>query len=67
MQTSTDHILTTHTGSLPRPAWLQDEAAGPDVARAVAEVVGQQRSAGIDVVSDGEAARSAIPLMWWTG
>ncbi len=59
MQTSTDHILTTHTGSLPRPEWLRDRAAGPDVARAVAEVVGLQRSAGIDVVSDGEAGKTS--------
>jgi 5-methyltetrahydropteroyltriglutamate--homocysteine methyltransferase len=59
VQTSTDHILTTHTGSLPRPEWLTAGAPGPDVARAVAEVVGLQRSAGIDVVSDGEAGKAS--------
>jgi 5-methyltetrahydropteroyltriglutamate--homocysteine methyltransferase len=59
MQTSTDHILTTHTGSLPRPDWLSAGAAGPDVARAVAEVVRLQRSAGVDVVSDGEAGKTS--------
>jgi 5-methyltetrahydropteroyltriglutamate--homocysteine methyltransferase len=59
MQTSVHRILTTHTGSLPRPDWLTADAPGPDVARAVAEVVGQQRSAGIDVVSDGEAGKAS--------
>jgi 5-methyltetrahydropteroyltriglutamate--homocysteine methyltransferase len=59
VQTSTDHILTTHTGSLPRPDWLTADAPGPDVARAVAQLVGRQRSAGIDVVSDGEAGKAS--------
>jgi 5-methyltetrahydropteroyltriglutamate--homocysteine methyltransferase len=59
VQTSTDHILTTHTGSLPRPDWLTVGASGADVARAVAEVVGLQRSAGIEVVSDGEAGKAS--------
>jgi 5-methyltetrahydropteroyltriglutamate--homocysteine methyltransferase len=57
MRTSTSHILTTHTGSLPRPAWLPDEAADADVARAVAEVVAQQQAAGLDVINDGEAGK----------
>lgn len=59
MQTSSHHILTTHTGSLPRPAWLGTDATGADLARAVAEVVGQQRSAGLDVVNDGEAGKAS--------
>jgi methionine synthase II (cobalamin-independent)/MFS family permease len=59
MQTSTDHILTTHTGSLPRPAWLQGDAPDPEVARAVTEVVSRQRAAGIDVVSDGEMGKAS--------
>ncbi len=57
MQTSTERILTTHTGSLPRPAWLTPEASGADVARAVAEIVDRQRTAGIDVVNDGEVGK----------
>jgi 5-methyltetrahydropteroyltriglutamate--homocysteine methyltransferase len=70
MQRSTDRILTTHTGSLPRPpdltAMLQalDAGAAPDpaafearVRRAVAEVVRQQVEAGVDIVSDGEQSK----------
>jgi 5-methyltetrahydropteroyltriglutamate--homocysteine methyltransferase len=70
MKTSKDRILTTHTGSLPRPTQLVDlilqreqgqavDAAAFEaaVAKAVDEVVAQQRSAGIDVVSDGEMSK----------
>jgi 5-methyltetrahydropteroyltriglutamate--homocysteine methyltransferase len=57
MLTSTAHILTTHTGSLPRPAGLAADADGPQVARAVAEVVQRQLKAGLDVVNDGEAGK----------
>src|SRR5438445_774722 len=67
MKRSEQRILTTHTGSLPRPADLvalisakengepYDEAALRDRTRsAVREAVEQQAAAGIDVVSDGE-------------
>jgi 5-methyltetrahydropteroyltriglutamate--homocysteine methyltransferase len=62
MKQSTDGILTTHAGSLPRPADLmglyRNEAPPPELegrlASAVAEVVNQQIEAGIDVVNDGE-------------
>ena len=70
MKTSTDRILTTHTGSLPRPKPLIDlilrrekgEAIDADAfeaatAKAVDEVVAQQAAAGIDVVSDGEMSK----------
>jgi 5-methyltetrahydropteroyltriglutamate--homocysteine methyltransferase len=70
MKTSTDRILTTHTGSLPRPKPLIDlilgrergEAVAPDAfeqatAKAVDEVVALQVAAGIDVVSDGEMSK----------
>src|ERR1700734_2446490 len=70
MQTSTDRILTTHTGSLPRPKPLIDlilrrekgEAIAADafegeVVKAVDDVVAQQIAAGIDVVSDGEMSK----------
>jgi 5-methyltetrahydropteroyltriglutamate--homocysteine methyltransferase len=70
MKTSTDRILTTHTGSLPRPKPLIDlilqreesHAVEPAVfeaetARAVDDVVGRQMAAGIDVVSDGEMSK----------
>jgi 5-methyltetrahydropteroyltriglutamate--homocysteine methyltransferase len=70
MKTSTDRILTTHTGSLPRPKPLielilrreKGEAIDAAVfeaatAKAVDEVVALQAGAGIDVVSDGEMSK----------
>ncbi len=71
MKRSSDRILTTHVGSLIRPAALQDflrlkQAGKPYDAQAyqqcltgsVADVVQQQAQAGIDVVSDGEFGKS---------
>src|SRR5436309_3389923 len=68
-------ILTTHAGSLPRPAALVDlyarRANGEaiDEARLAAEgeaatrlVVERQRAAGIDIPSDGEQLREAFFL-----
>jgi 5-methyltetrahydropteroyltriglutamate--homocysteine methyltransferase len=65
-------ILTTHTGSLPRPKDLfdimvvrdrgqpVDEAALTQrIASATAEVVKRQVEAGIDVVSDGEYSKTS--------
>ena len=70
MKTSTDRILTTHTGSLPRPRALIDlilgretgTAVAADVfeaatAKAVDEIVAQQVACGVDVVSDGEMSK----------
>jgi 5-methyltetrahydropteroyltriglutamate--homocysteine methyltransferase len=70
MKRSTDRILTTHTGSLPRAndltALLEslDAGAVPEasafearVRRAVADVVRQQVDAGVDVVNDGEQGK----------
>ena len=70
MKRSTDRILTTHTGSLPRPMDLSvmleefDLGEMPDrtkfenrVRDAVAEVVKIQVDAGVDVVSDGEQGK----------
>ena len=62
MKRSTDRILTTHVGSLSRPADLiemyREGAAAvklePRLTSAVAEVVRNQAEAGIDVVNDGE-------------
>jgi 5-methyltetrahydropteroyltriglutamate--homocysteine methyltransferase len=66
---STDRILTTHTGSLPRPPDLAAALLGSDgslsdrerlreMARAaVREAVQRQVAAGIDVVSDGEMGK----------
>ncbi len=70
MKTSTDRILTTHTGSLPRPKPLIDlilgrekgDAVAADVfeaatAKAVDDIVARQVACGIDVVSDGEMSK----------
>jgi len=70
MKRSTERILTTHTGSLPRPddlvtmlyardkGELQDQAAFEvRVKTAVAEVVRKQIECGVDVVNDGEAGK----------
>ena len=70
MKHSTHRILTTHTGSLPRPADLvtmlnAKELGEPygaktfatRVTRAIDEVVRQQTDAGIDVIGDGEHSK----------
>lgn len=70
MQTSSDRILTTHVGSLPRPEAVARGifalAAGEPldvaehrrhVADAVRHAVRRQVEAGIDVVSDGEMSK----------
>jgi 5-methyltetrahydropteroyltriglutamate--homocysteine methyltransferase len=69
MKRSTDRILTTHTGSLPRPKDLAGmlfagAQTSPDqgafamrAARAVHEAVAKQVLAGVDVVSDGEQSK----------
>jgi 5-methyltetrahydropteroyltriglutamate--homocysteine methyltransferase len=70
MKTSTDRILTTHTGSLPRPKPLidlilrrekgdavEEQAFEAEVVKAVDGVAAQQVAAGIDVVSDGEMSK----------
>ena len=70
MQRSTERILTTHVGSLPRPpdllAMLQTKERGEPfdadafarrVATAVTEVVKTQAESGIDIVADGEMGR----------
>jgi 5-methyltetrahydropteroyltriglutamate--homocysteine methyltransferase len=71
MKRSSNRILTTHVGSLIRPAALQeflrarqggkpyDEAAYQKcLTDSVAEVVSQQAKTGVDVVSDGEFGKS---------
>lgn len=57
MQTSSQRILTTHTGSLPRPATLTDRFDSAAVRAAVEETVRRQRAAGIDIVNDGEVSK----------
>jgi 5-methyltetrahydropteroyltriglutamate--homocysteine methyltransferase len=68
MRRSTDRILTTHVGSLPRPGPLLDlmgsgergPALDSAVAAAVTTVVGQQVAHGVDVVTDGEQGKTGF-------
>jgi 5-methyltetrahydropteroyltriglutamate--homocysteine methyltransferase len=73
MQTSTDRILTTHAGSLPRPDDLlammrakfrgepvDNAAYAARVKSAVADTVKQQTKLGIDIVSDGEMSKQSF-------
>jgi len=70
MKRSTDRILTTHAGSLPRPADLREmltaksngqpynqEAFTQRVRSAVTEVVQKQIESGIDIINDGELGK----------
>jgi 5-methyltetrahydropteroyltriglutamate--homocysteine methyltransferase len=63
MRRSTHRILTTHTGSLPRPQKLLDSENGTDrdavLRDAVSEIVRQQVAVGLDVVNDGEFGKSS--------
>src|SRR5919202_535939 len=71
MLRSTDRIITTHVGALPRPDELIDlgyaASQGQAAERqrllerlpsAVADVVRQQRQVGVDVVNDGEYGKA---------
>src|SRR6266567_772192 len=73
MKRSTDRILTTHAGSLPRPADLLDMVVAQErkepvdpaafdrrLRSAVAEMVQNQVEAGIDVISDGEMSKPSF-------
>src|SRR5262245_28233772 len=75
MQRSSDRILTTHTGSLPRPRELTrlyslrsrgeavDEAEIERAGReAVRGIVAKQREVGIDVGNNGEQQRDSFFL-----
>jgi 5-methyltetrahydropteroyltriglutamate--homocysteine methyltransferase len=72
MRRSTERILTTHVGSLPRPAELADavlarengtlppgaaERLPATVSAAVRDVVAGEIGTGLDVVSDGEMSK----------
>src|SRR3954469_8688271 len=73
MKHSADRILTTHVGSLPRPADLYamsvarregrkiDEAAfEARVRAAVSDIVRKQAALGIDIVDDGEMSKPSF-------
>lgn len=70
MKASTDRILTTHVGSLPRSEAVTKgvfaleneeaidlEAHGREIQAAVNEVVARQVAVGVDIVSDGEMSK----------
>jgi 5-methyltetrahydropteroyltriglutamate--homocysteine methyltransferase len=65
---STERILTTHVGSLPRPAplldMMRDGESGPEMDNAIAQAVGgavdQQLAHGVDVVADGEQGKTGF-------
>jgi 5-methyltetrahydropteroyltriglutamate--homocysteine methyltransferase len=72
MKRSTNGILTTHVGSLPRPVDLleMNDAKGSGrsidqsawaarVKTAVLEIVRLQRECGVDIVNDGELSKSS--------
>lgn len=70
MKTSTDRILTTHVGSLPRPQAVVDVLFAQDrgepydqatfdevIAAGIEQAVRKQVDAGIDIVDDGEMSK----------
>lgn len=67
MRRSTERILVSHAGTIPRPTDLQElRNAGPEKASefqqrlpaAVKAVVARQAEVGIDIVNDGELSKS---------
>lgn len=70
-----DRILTTHTGSLPRPddliqtMWakgdgipVDEQALAERVVTAVKEIVDKQIDAGISIINDGEMSKSSYAI-----
>ncbi|PWU08988.1 MAG: epoxyalkane--coenzyme M transferase [Terriglobia bacterium] len=70
MKTSTERILTTHVGSLPRPQAVVDLLFAQDrgepydpndfdrvMGDAVHDIIRRQIDAGVDIVSDGETSK----------
>src|SRR5690242_12316268 len=75
MKSSRERILTTHVGSLPRPAALLDLLLAREEGRAVDEadfearaaeavddILRQQIESGIDIVSDGEMSKPSYTM-----
>jgi len=73
MQHSTDRILTTHAGSLPRPqslialhtskfsgATIEEDALAQAVEEATRAIIARQIEAGIDIGNNGELGRESF-------
>ncbi|MGC1751641.1 MAG: hypothetical protein WA805_01020, partial [Trebonia sp.] len=69
MPASTERILVSHAGALPRPDALQrlfgagpgfEDAIDAALPGAVAEVVDRQAAAGVDIVNDGEISKRGL-------
>jgi 5-methyltetrahydropteroyltriglutamate--homocysteine methyltransferase len=73
MQQSTDRILTTHAGSMPRPRSLitlltqryqgrqiEKEALQPVVEQATRTIIARQIEAGLDIINNGELGRESF-------
>ena len=69
MPASTERILVSHAGALPRPDALQrlfgadpgaQDAIDAALPGAVAEVVARQAAAGVDIVNDGEISKRGL-------
>jgi len=82
MKFSTERILTTHAGSLPRPDEViefgrsrPDRPTDPlgwskEMGSWVTDVVGRQRDIGVDIINDGEygkATRNPVDYGAWSG
>ncbi len=70
MKQSTERILTTHVGSMPRPQYVVDQLFAQDKGKAydpeefdrvmtlaVKEVAQKQVNSGVDIISDGEMSK----------
>ena len=82
MRRSTDRILTTHAGSLPRPPALREAWSKPTegpqqqselqalLRASVSEVVAEQRKVAVDIPNDGEFGKpmrsASDPAAWGT-
>lgn len=75
MRLSTDRILTSHVGSLPRPQDLldmmerkeagetvDDAALEARIRQAIEDIVDKQIACGIDIVNDGENSKTSYTL-----
>lgn len=73
MQSSTDRILTTHAGSLPRPKSLialltasysgkpvDEEVLAQSVEQATRATIARQIEAGLDIINNGELGRESF-------